>query len=1231
MNNILHKRLFFFTLIYVLNYCFGAICWGKMPDKAKLLEWNIKLKQYSENITEFEKELKNSRKEFSKLDVNKLWDKQLYFEKKLQSFDIATRAKVIPLFIKEIQNYYNDPKALVDTGGSKAGSQNFRPGFGDFDLEAPEKNIKFIQNVLERLVPPNTIVDHGDYIEVEHLRLIVFKRRPITSLPNFKKYSKEQLEKIANDKEIYLHLRLPKYTDDDDELNNAYKNMIKALEIQGHIKKGIKGSLCDANSLFQPQNIELLQSFAKSGYKSMKAADIWGPNAGNKAKNKINRILKSVGFKGGVNGFEVQLEGLKTYAYLNPYILGLNLENISVFQAAMKKILSFADKKSKDLADNALKTLQKLQNKQSNDKKLESMIIAAKLFKIQRKVNQKKLNNIPEITINGLLKYFELPTTFNVKKNFNNTFPFTMWTTDRPRQLPSKIISANWSNYNINTKPCWGRTTEKTTQKADIFIVIAEFPSSSLAKQVYYKSISYDYLQEIQSKTLKESKNKLQQAYKNGVKVLIEKTKVPSNIYEKEENSTTHTERLGEIRDDIKVDFKYGNAILASYKKLSPLFKTTTKKHIVGKKKKIKVKKGDMQSFIKSLKTNPAYLTLITNSSSTVINPAIPIYEQKQGVLYYEKFVIFIELTNIYKYATKKDNNNTLVDTCIPKISEWSNIEEKFRKLAEILSPEEAELSISLTLFGSDTQYQGIAADGKSKLTVQAKLIADEKIFDQIKSSKWQIESLAKDTVMGSIDEIESYQDNTTEKRLRIAKAEFKAPLDMVCAHKEKIKYCIVLRNGKKYESPWLMINIVHPPIILVHGLWSGPDAMGAMGHFLHNKKAAPLIFYAKYHKNSVGPLPANAQKIQSEIFRALDNMKEKLHIKTARVNIVAHSLGGILARMVILGNGHNNQLVGQGENVYKLITIATPHTGALLADWYMLIHPDELTDTTDPRKEDYYILLTFVRWVGKMRDNALKYGPAIAALRSEKNPFLTHLNKSQKNSPYEHIRYYFIAGTKPIVSQTNALRAPTLITLGKIEKDMIKKIFCQPAQTVIHAINEFKKTPKTKKRLNELFAYLSMPETDGVVRWYSATPPQKVFNNIAGTYTVYDDHFSIIQDPLVWQTVYGYLTAMENISYQPTTKEVTQTNHPPKASFTIMPKHPKMGDPVVIVSTSTDPDGDKLSYQWFINGHPTKVRNDNSIELNSSLDNQYKIKLLVTDIHGATATIQHDINLIKK
>jgi len=88
----------------------------------------------------------------------------------------------------------------------------------------------------------------------------------------------------------------------------------------------------------------------------------------------------------------------------------------------------------------------------------------------------------------------------------------------------------------------------------------------------------------------------------------------------------------------------------------------------------------------------------------------------------------------------------------------------------------------------------------------------------------------------------------------------------------------------------------------------------------------------------------------------------------------------------------------------------------------------------------------------------------------------------------------------------------------------------------------------------------------------------------------------------------------------------VTVRNNPPIASFDIFPPNPTPDDSIALVSTSTDPENDPLTFEWYVDG-----RYDSdfpSCELGRLEADKYEITLKVTDSHDNTTEITRVIEV---
>jgi pimeloyl-ACP methyl ester carboxylesterase len=158
-------------------------------------------------------------------------------------------------------------------------------------------------------------------------------------------------------------------------------------------------------------------------------------------------------------------------------------------------------------------------------------------------------------------------------------------------------------------------------------------------------------------------------------------------------------------------------------------------------------------------------------------------------------------------------------------------------------------------------------------------------------------------------------------------------------------------------------LNIVRPPVVLVHGLWDSP---ALWKNFLSDNNADPRFlevdkvnysvnlnglidpssdcvfsgcshFLAtKVHQNGnqLG-FAHNAPLVMSTIKTAIKNLRTKdpsNPVAVAQADVVAHSMGGVVTRQAEgLPEFADNSSFGIGS-IHKLITVGTPHLGSPFA-----------------------------------------------------------------------------------------------------------------------------------------------------------------------------------------------------------------------------------------------------------------------------------------------------------
>jgi pimeloyl-ACP methyl ester carboxylesterase len=151
---------------------------------------------------------------------------------------------------------------------------------------------------------------------------------------------------------------------------------------------------------------------------------------------------------------------------------------------------------------------------------------------------------------------------------------------------------------------------------------------------------------------------------------------------------------------------------------------------------------------------------------------------------------------------------------------------------------------------------------------------------------------------------------------------------------------------------------VTRPPIVLVHGLWSSAATWQATAAgdasvnmistlqqnlFLGNNS----VFPADYKQSNASYLYVNSNVVRQEIDNAVGSYLINKQIAIVRADVIAHSMGAILARIwtqhgqgiCAAGNYKNGDNFCAG-NVNRLITIGAPMYGSFWADLLSACQP---------------------------------------------------------------------------------------------------------------------------------------------------------------------------------------------------------------------------------------------------------------------------------------------------
>ncbi len=135
-----------------------------------------------------------------------------------------------------------------------------------------------------------------------------------------------------------------------------------------------------------------------------------------------------------------------------------------------------------------------------------------------------------------------------------------------------------------------------------------------------------------------------------------------------------------------------------------------------------------------------------------------------------------------------------------------------------------------------------------------------------------------------------------------------------------------------------MVIHVYRPPVLMTHGLWADASSFAKMernfSSVSHNYPPE-LLYRANYSKDH-----ANAKSFVENLtvvengVAALMEQAAKKDYAVGKVDLVGHSMGGILSRLYVQGQYY-------GDDVRRIVTCNTPHAGSQMANWLL----DEVWD----------------------------------------------------------------------------------------------------------------------------------------------------------------------------------------------------------------------------------------------------------------------------------------------
>jgi triacylglycerol esterase/lipase EstA (alpha/beta hydrolase family) len=112
------------------------------------------------------------------------------------------------------------------------------------------------------------------------------------------------------------------------------------------------------------------------------------------------------------------------------------------------------------------------------------------------------------------------------------------------------------------------------------------------------------------------------------------------------------------------------------------------------------------------------------------------------------------------------------------------------------------------------------------------------------------------------------------------------------------------------------------PPILFVHG-WGSASHAFLLIYLLLKKQGFKNMYFMTYR-----PIFADARKLAGQVAEKIDFVREKTG--AAKINVISHSMGGVLTRYAIKNGGADGK-------VEKLIALGGPHMGSRVAAFVLM------------------------------------------------------------------------------------------------------------------------------------------------------------------------------------------------------------------------------------------------------------------------------------------------------
>jgi pimeloyl-ACP methyl ester carboxylesterase len=142
----------------------------------------------------------------------------------------------------------------------------------------------------------------------------------------------------------------------------------------------------------------------------------------------------------------------------------------------------------------------------------------------------------------------------------------------------------------------------------------------------------------------------------------------------------------------------------------------------------------------------------------------------------------------------------------------------------------------------------------------------------------------------------------------------------------------------KGYATETLQLQLYPPPILFVHGLWGDAASLAKVSAALAKQapwQGLPAAFLTRFsYQNDAAFDSATIEQTVSNQLNTILQTLTSDQIAMGRVDVVAHSMGGLVARAVSGLSGYDGPASRTLGAFHQIVTINTPEAGSLLANF---------------------------------------------------------------------------------------------------------------------------------------------------------------------------------------------------------------------------------------------------------------------------------------------------------